>query len=195
MSKFNAVIKETIRLVEHIQVGNEQITKNIEKYNKQISEELLGVQQGKNMVQEEEDNHQSTTRKQAQALLERLDRAECEALEYIESNNDPVTSDNVAELQLLAQIDTTSEELNKYADKYNNNTLALRMIEKIAKNQDLMFALPESAEEKTKKQYSKVRSIINRYSSFTPNYKGVKGATEDFTLKLEKETLEELLNN
>lgn len=193
MTEIKAITKKAIKLVDYITQGNEKLAESIEKYNKQIEEERLGVKQGQEMMQEEKDEFTRATREQAQDLLERLERAEETALKHIEDNKESVTSENVAELQLLAQVDTTSEELKKYAEKYSNNDLALRLLEKIAKEQKIMFALPETEAEKTKKEFSKVRTIVNSYKSFTPNVRNVQALTDNLALKLERASLEEML--
>ena len=193
MAEIKSVTREAIKLVDHIIQGNEKLAENIEKYNKQIEEERLGVKQGQEMIQEEKDEFTRATREQAQDLLERLNRAAETTLKHIEDNKESVTSENVAELQLLAQVDTTSEELKKYAEKYSNNDLALRLLEKIAKEQGIMFALPETEQDKIKKEYSKVRTIVNSYNSFSPNIRNVQAITDNLALKLERASLEEML--
>lgn len=193
MTEIKSVTTEAIKLVDYITQGNEKLAENIEKYNKQIEEGRLGVKEGQEMVQEEKDEFTRATREQARDLLDRLNQAEETALKHIEDNKESVTSENVAELQLLAQIDTTSEELKKYAEKYSNNDLALRLLEKIAKEQGIMFALPETEQDKIKKAYSRVRTIVNSYNSFSPNIRNVQAITNNFVLKLERASLEEML--
>lgn len=193
MTEIKAITKEAIKLVDYITQGNEKLAETIEKYNKQIEEERLGVKQGQEMLQKQKSEFEQSTREQAQGLLERLEQAEKTTLKHIEDNKESVTSENVAELQLLAQVDTTSEELKKYAEKYSNNDLALRLLEKIAKEQQIMFALPETEKDKIKKEYSRVRTIVNSYKSFTLNASNVQALTDNLALKLERASLEEML--
>ena len=55
MAEIKSVTREAIKLVDHIIQGNEKLAENIEKYDKQIEEERLGLRQGREMVQEEKD--------------------------------------------------------------------------------------------------------------------------------------------
>lgn len=55
-----------------------------------------------------------------------------------------VTADEVAELQLLNQLTTiTREDLFRYADKYQDKPLALKYIDGISKDRDIVFSLSE----------------------------------------------------
>lgn len=178
--------KAAIELLEHVRDGKKSLTTNLEKYNKQIDEGYLGHKQGNEMFTEEKDNFISSTRKMAQNLAKTLVEYEQQDIERVKSTQDPVTADDVAELQLLSQIDTTSEELSRYAEKYSNNPLALRRINKIASEQGIMFSLPESEEDKVRNSYNKVKRVAQRYEFYqVPTTGDVMGVADDMTIAAE----------
>lgn len=193
MSNINTAKKEAAKLLEHIQQGKKSLKTNLEKYNKQIEEGYLGEKQGQELFQEEKDNFNSSTRKMAQQLLNTFQEYEQLEIEQLRANQDPITADAVAELQLLGQLDTSSEELQEYAEKYSNNQLALRRIDKIAKEKEIMFALPESKEEKIQNSYKKLQRIAERYEymHYSPGYSAASTA-DDMTIGAELEELQSI---
>lgn len=193
MSNINKSKKEAVTLLEHVRDGKKSLTTNLEKYNKQIDEGYLGHKQGSEMFTEEKDNFISSTRKMAQNLAKTLVEYEQQDIERVKSTQDPVTADDVAELQLLAQIDTTSEELERYAEKYSNNSLALRRINKIASEQGIMFSLPESEEDKVRNSYNKLKRVAERYEFYqVPTTGNVTGIADDMTIDAELAELKQV---
>lgn len=62
----------------------------------------------------------------------------------VESLTASLTADEVAELQLLNQIThVTSDDLSRYAQKYQEKPLALKYIDSLAQDRDFLFTLTD----------------------------------------------------
>ena len=189
------LISEAIQLVEGIQLKSAELTSKTEKLNRDINQGILGpkgAQIKQEELREEKDNYQWELRKKVDDLLEKIEASEQKVLENIEANAEPVTADNVAELQLLKEIDTTAEELQRYAKKYHNNPLAIKTLEQIAKDKEILVTFPETEQDKIINKYKKLKTVVKTYNDFRVNAVGVQKARQDMTLGLHIDTLNDM---
>ena len=188
------LISETTQLVEGIQSKSAELTSKTEKLISDINQGMLGPkgsQIKQEELREEKNRYQWEIRKKVDDLLEKIDEAEQKALEKIELNAEPVTADSVAELQLLKGLDTTAEELQRYATKYHNNPLAIKTLRQIAKNKNIMTTFPETEQEKIINKYKKLKTVVKTYNNFNVNAVGYKKIVQDTTLELQADSLKE----
>ena len=189
------LISEAIQLVEGIQLKSAELTSKTEKLNRDINQGILGpkgVELKTEELREEKDNYQWEIRNRVDKLLEKIEASEQQALEKIEANAEPVTADNVAELQLLKGLDTTAEELQRYANKYHNNPLAIKTLRQIAKDKEILVTFPETEQEKVISKYEKLKTVVKTYNNFRVNAVGVQKARQDMTLGLHIDTLNDM---
>ena len=189
------LISETTQLIEGIQSKSAELTSKTEKLTKEINEGMLGSkgsQMRQEALREEKDNYQWEIRNRVDKLLEKIEASEQQALEKIEANAEPVTADNVAELQLLKGLDTTAEELQRYANKYHNNPLAIKTLRQIAKDKEILVTFPETEQEKVISKYEKLKTVVKTYNNFRVNAVGVQKARQDMTLGLHIDTLNDM---
>lgn len=189
------LINETTQLVEGIQNNNAELTSRADKLNEDIKQGMLGPK-GKELktkaLREEMESYQWEVRNKANELLEKIDESEQKALERIELNAESVNADNVAELQLLKGLDTTSEELQRYATKYKNNPLAIKTLRQIAKDKEIFTTFPETEQDKTVSKYKELKTIVKTYRDFRVNSVGVQKVIQDTAIKLNIERLKNM---
>lgn len=137
-------------------------------FEEKIEKDLMGGQEARNQLQELQRTNRDVLEAEQRELVDRLENWKESALAKIKENHQPVTQDGVAELTLLAQLDTTSEELTEYAIKYKDNSLALRMIQKIGKGKNIPFMLPEKKEDKIKSVVSRIKIDLQQHTR--PDY-------------------------
>lgn len=186
------LISETTQLVEGIQSKSAELTSKTEKLISDINQGMLGSkgsQIKQEELREEKDNYQWELGKKVDDLIEKIEASEQKALEKIELNAESVTADNVAELQLLKGIDTTAEELQRYATKYHNNPLAIKTLRQIAKDKDIFATFPETEQDKIINKYKKLKTVVKTYNNFRVNAVGVQKVRQDMTLGLHIDTL------
>ena len=189
------LISEATQLVEGIQLKSAELTSKTEKLISDINQGILGPkgsQIRKEELREEKDNYQWELRKKVDELLEKIEASEQQALEKIEANAESVTADSVAELQLLKDLDTTAEELQRYANKYHNNPLAIKTLRQIAKDKNIMTTFPETEQDKIINKYKKLKTVVKTYRDFRVNAVGVQKARQDMTLGLHIDTLKDM---
>ena len=151
-----------------------------------------GVQLQREALREEIQSLQGGIRNKANELLDKIEVSEQRELEQLVLNAESVTADNVAELQLLKGLDTTSEELQRYAKKYHNNPLAMKTLEQIAKDKEILVTFPETEQEKIINKYKKLKTVVKTYNNFRVNAVGVQKARQDMTLELHIDTLRDM---
>lgn len=60
----------------------------------------------------------------------------------IDNSSESVTADQLAELTLLGELDLTNDDIEKYADKYKRNPLALKKLKNLAEAKNLYVEFP-----------------------------------------------------
>lgn len=111
--------------------------------------------------------HESLSTK-AEQLSNKLESVRKAELKKIDETSESITADTLAELNLLSQLELTSEDINEYINKYKHTPLALRKLQEIARDKNLMSEFPPD-----RKQYLNVvlGRMSNSLNQFTrPNY-------------------------
>lgn len=190
-----ALINEAVNLVQGIQSENDKLTSKCDKFSEDIKQGMLGskgIQLQREALREEIQSLQGGIRNKANDLLDKIEASEQRELEQLVLNAESVNADNVAELQLLKGLDTTAEELQRYAKKYHNNPLAIKTLKQIAKDKEILATFPETEQSKTIKKYSKLKTLVTTYQNFYVNAVGVQKARQDTTLGMHLETLKNM---
>ena len=189
------LVNEAKKLINELTEKSAELTSKTDKLIKEINEGMLGPkgsQIKQEELREEKNRYQWEIRKKVDDLLEKIEASEQKALESIELNAESVTADSVAELQLLKGLDTTAEELQRYATKYHNNPLAIKTLRQIAKDKNIMTTFPETEQDKIINKYKKLKTVVKTYNNFRVNAVGVQKARQDMTLGLHIDTLRDM---
>lgn len=94
----------------------------------------------------------------------------------INQTSEAITADGLAELTLLNQLELSTEDINKYAEKYKHNPLAIRKLKDIAFDKQLMGSFPTDRTEYIQKLLNDLKEKIKKFStpSFDNKYVGQK---------------------
>lgn len=186
------LVNEAKKLINELTEKSAELTSKTDKLIKDINEGMLGPkgsQIKQEELREEKDNYQWEIRNRVDKLLEKIEASEQKALEKIELNAEPVTADSVAELQLLKGLDTTAEELQRYANKYHNNPLAIKFLEQVAKDKEILATFPETEAQKIVNKYKNLKAVVKTHRNFNVNAVGYKKIVQDTTLELQADSL------
>lgn len=189
------LVNEAKKLINELTEKSAELTEKTEKLNSDINQGILGpkgLQIKQEELREEKNRYQWKIRQKVDKLLEKIQESEQKALEKIEINAESVTADSVAELQLLKGLDTTAEELQRYANKYHNNPLAVKTLRQIAKDKDILATFPETEQEKIINKYKNLKTVVKTHRNFNVNAVGYKKIVQDTTLELQADSLKDM---
>lgn len=98
-------------------------------------------------------------REQAEKLKAKIQQVHEKELKYIEDTTESITVDELAELQLISDLGVTDEEMNGYIQKYKRKPLALKKLQEVAKDRNIVGAdFPRD-----RKQY--LNTILGRWDN------------------------------
>lgn len=107
--------------------------------------------------------HESLSTK-AEKLSNKLESVRKEELKKIDETSESITADTLAELNLLSQLELTSDDISDYINKYKHTPLALRKLQEIARDKNIMSEFPPD-----RKQYLNV--VLGRMSNSLSKFK------------------------
>lgn len=110
-----------------------------EDFHKRLATGMIGEQWAKQELEKyktEGDTYARTTYNQIMVDIERVHEQELAKLKEKELS---VTADDMAELNLLASMDVTEDELVTYYEKFKDKPLAIKKLNDIAKQQRVLF--------------------------------------------------------
>lgn len=123
--------------------GSVEVKQELESKKQQINESL------------------STKASQLNNKLESVRESE---LRKIDETSESITADTLAELNLLSQLELTSDDISDYINKYKHTPLALRKLQEIARDKNIMSEFPPD-----RKQYLNV--VLGRMSNSLSKFK------------------------
>lgn len=173
--KLKNILREAAIYMETSKNMELEYNKNVKKYDDEISKELKGVQEARNLLKEQKKKNIEALKTQQDKLKDDLEDWKESEFSKIVEHQQPVTQDDVAELTLLGQLEVTSEELKGYAEKYKNNPLVLRKLELIARDRQLFVEFPQSKKEYAQTMVSRIKNDLSYFSK--PNYEKPEGFT------------------
>lgn len=164
-SQLKSILKDVAAYIRNSEGKAYAYKANKNKYNEKLSQELMGVQEARNLLSDEQAQGEAELKQIREDLENRLDEWRELTIKQSEGKKQSVKQDDLAELTLLGMLEVDSVELEGYADKYKHNPLALRMIEKIAKDKGILYAPPITKAEKAQAIVSRLKSDIQLHAS------------------------------
>ena len=167
-SQLKSILKDVSAYIRNSEGKAYAYKANKNKYNEKLSQELMGVQEARDLLSEQQTQGRAELRQIREDLENRLDEWKELTISQAEGKKQPVKQDDLAELTLLGMLEVDSVELEGYADKYKHNPLALRMIEKIANDKGIMYTAPLTKAEKAQAIVSRLKMDIQYHAN--PNH-------------------------
>ncbi|MPM38947.1 hypothetical protein SDC9_85578 [bioreactor metagenome] len=175
-SQLKSILKDTATFIRNSEARVISYKANKKKYEEKLSQELMGVQEARDLLSEQQAQGRAELRQIREDLENRLDEWKELTISQAEGKKQSVKQDDLAELTLLGMLEVDSVELSSYADKYKHNPLALRMIEKIANDKGIMYTAPLTKAEKAQAIVSRLKMDIQYHAE--PGYQKPDGHIE-----------------
>lgn len=167
-SQLKSILKDAAAYIRNSEGKAYAYKANKNKYNEKLSQELMGVQEARDLLSEQQTQGRAELRQIREDLENRLDEWKELTISQAEGKKQPVKQDDLAELTLLGMLEVDSVELKGYADKYKHNPLALRLIGKIANDKGVMYTAPLTKAEKAQAIVSRLKMDIQYHAN--PNH-------------------------
>ncbi len=175
-SQLKSILKDVSAYIKNSEGKGYAYKANRKKYEEELSQELKGLQEVRNLLSDEQAQYRNELRAMREQLEDRLDEWKELTIKQAEGKKQAVKQDDLAELTLLGMLEVDSVELSSYADKYKHNPLALRMIEKIANDKGVMYTAPLTKAEKAQAIVSRLKMDIQYHAE--PGYQKPDGHIE-----------------
>lgn len=175
-SQLRNILKDVAAYIKSSESKGYAYKANRKKYEEELSQELKGLQEVRNLLSDEQAQGRAELMAMREKLEDRLDEWKALTVSLAEGKKQSVKQDDLAELTLLGMLGVDSKELSSYADKYKHNPLALRMIEKIANDNEIMYAAPTTTADKAQAIVSRLKMDIQYHAE--PGYQKPDGHIE-----------------
>lgn len=175
-SQLKSILKDVSAYIKNSERKGYTYKANRKKYEEELSKELKGLQEVRNLLSDEQAQGRAELRLIREDLENRLDEWKDLTISQAEGKKQSVKQDDLAELTLLGMLEVDSVELSSYADKYKHNPLALRMIDKIANDKGIMYTAPLTKAEKAQAIVSRLKMDIQYHAE--PGYQKPDGHIE-----------------
>lgn len=171
MGSLELIVKETQKFIDDSYkkvAGYEELRTDL---NEKVKNGLKGNVEARNELDNKKSDLQDTLYSQGDKLKEQIDQFRKSELKKIEETSDPITPDVVSELNLLSQLDLSSEDVNEYINKYKRSPLALRKLQDIAHDKKIFNQFPPSRKEYLGTVLGRMENHISRFQhpDFTQN--------------------------
>lgn len=171
MSSLELIAKETQKFIDDSYKKVADYEELRTDLNEKVKNGLKGNVEARNALDNKKSDLQDTLYSQGDKLKEKIDQFRKSELKKIEETSDPITSDVVSELNLLSQLDLSSEDVNEYINKYKRSPLALRKLQDIAHDKKIFNQFPPSRKEYLGTVLGRMENHISRFQhpDFTQN--------------------------
>lgn len=160
---------------------SQELTTSFKKHKEDLQKKIDEGRRGSVEVREElsnmENNIYSDLADKVNKIQEKIESVRELELNQIEESNAPITSDTVAELNLISQLNLTSDELGEYFIKYKRSPLAIKRLKEIASSKQLYGATafaPEDRKERLNIILGRMDNHLIRFKRPDFNEYGVK---------------------
>lgn len=175
-SQLKSILKDVSAYIRNSEAKVISYKANVKKYDEKLSQDLMGLQEARNLLSDEQAQGKAELKQIREDLENRLDEWKELTIKQAADKKQAVKQDDLAELTLLGMLEVDSVELSSYADKYKHNPLALRMIEKIANDKGIMYTSPVTKAEKAQAIVSRLKMDIQYHAE--PGYQKPDGHVE-----------------
>ena len=175
-SQLKNILKDVSAYIRNSEAKVISYKANVKKYDEKLSQDLMGLQEARNLLSDEQAQGKAELKQIREDLENRLDEWKELTIKQAADKKQAVKQDDLAELTLLGMLEVDSVELSSYADKYKHNPLALRMIEKIANDKGIMYTSPVTKAEKAQAIVSRLKMDIQYHAE--PGYQKPDGHVE-----------------
>ncbi|MFA9492448.1 hypothetical protein [Streptococcus sp. E17BB] len=110
-----------------------------EDFNKRLAAGMIGEQRAKQELEKYKAEGNTYARTTYNQIIDNIDRVHEQELAKLKEKELSVTADDVAELNLLASMEMTKDELVTYYEKFKHKPLAIKKLNEIAKQQPELF--------------------------------------------------------
>lgn len=156
--------REMQEFIKESHTYHEEYKKQEEHYMDNYHKGILGDKGLSQKIAEIRDEINSKQLNKSERLKAKIDQVHANELKHIEKTTEGVTADEVAELQLISQLELTDEEMNEYIKKYRRSPLALKKLQAIAKdNKNIHLNFPRDRKKYLNVVLGRWRSQINRW--------------------------------
>jgi hypothetical protein len=162
LEQFAEQVKDFVKESHDLHVEyNKKSEELAESYNSGV----IGPEGYKSEVEKLQKTINDIKEQKATKLKERLQDVKQTELKAIEETSEPITTDTLAELTLLSQLELTGEELNTYINKYKRTPLAIKKLQAIARERNIICDFPPERKEYINRILGRMDSAINRFTS------------------------------
>lgn len=157
--------KETQEFIqEALEVQNDYV-KHSDDLNKKVKAGLKGSVEVLQELGKMKDNITEDFYSKAVKLQEKIEVVRNEEIKNIEKHEDPITSDALAELTLLSELELSKSDLENYVEKYKYSPLALKRIREISHKNNIFVDFPKDRKEHLNTTLGRIDNHITRFKS------------------------------
>lgn len=158
------LVKKAEEFVKVSAKSTQEYLSTAEDYKQKVSEGRMGSVEAREKLDDIKSTTNALLSQQGATLNEEVRLALEAEYQRVDNESETVTADQLAELTLLGELELTNEDMEKYADKYKNNPLALKKLKDIAKEKTLFVEFPRDRKEFIHAALGRMESTISKYS-------------------------------
>lgn len=155
-----------------------ELTLNYQKREAELQEKvkqgLRGAVEAQQELENMKNNIYETLQEKAKKLEKKKEEIREQELSHIEETSQPVTADVLAELTLLSQMNLTSDDMQRYIEKYRRFPLALRRLQEIAQEKKIFVQFPPDRREYLNVVLGRADNHLSRFKNPKLNEMSVK---------------------
>lgn len=129
--------RHTFNLGEEYQSKMNRYETQVNEWKEQVKTGMLGSEKVRQDTEELLSRYNQELEDEVNTVLKKVNEAVEAETKKISESREPMTQDILAELTVLSELDLTDEDVKTYEEKYSNNPLALRRLQKIANDQGM----------------------------------------------------------
>ena len=129
--------RHTFNLGEEYQSKMNRYETQVNEWKEQVKTGMLGSEKVRQDTEELLFRYNQELEDEVNTVLKKVNEAVEAENKKISDSREPMTQDILAELTVLSELDLTDEDVKTYEEKYSNNPLALRRLQKIANDQGM----------------------------------------------------------
>jgi len=163
MYELEDLAKETQSFVSESQKLTSEFKSFEEDMNNKVKQELRGSVEARQEIENRKSQVHGALQEKAAKIEAKKESVRERELMKIEETTDPITSDSLAELTLLSQLELTNDDMKDYINKYKHTPLALKKLQGIAKEKKVFSEFPPDRKER-------LNIVLGRMSNHLSNF-------------------------
>lgn len=163
MYELEDLAKETQSFVNESQKLTSEFKSFEDDMNNKVKQQLRGFVEAKQEIDNKKSQVYGALQDKATKIEEKKESVRERELLKIEETTDPITSDTLAELTILSQLDLTNDDMKDYINKYKHTPLALKKLQGISSEKQLFVHFPPDRKER-------LNVVLGRMSNHLSNF-------------------------